>query len=95
MKNREILFLLGGIAIGYLVFRPRTQVIEVVQLGDKSKNVEKLQKLLKLEPTGVYCKQTKKKAVDVLNGTKVLTDSERGAINKDFIEGSAHLMNLN
>lgn len=101
--KKEYVYLLAGIGIGYLIFSKLKdkEELEIIRLGDKSKDVLTLQKLInkaekeKVEETGMYDKGTKKAVNELLKDTGVLMDEEVGALDKKFVEANAKLFKIN
>jgi hypothetical protein len=90
--ERTLITLAIGIAIGYLIYKqgvikPTPQVVE---LGDKSKELEGMQKAfekiskLKFKDYGVYDEDTLASVNYLLKGTSGLIDNN-GTINKNLV----------
>lgn len=94
MKKNLLIFgvgLLAGILLmrQYKIMQAQTKV---VQLGDKSNTVLQLQQDLNflkpginVQETGLYDKGTKKAVADLFAGTNALKNSEKGAVDKNFV----------
>jgi len=90
-----------GFGVAYLYFNNKSNGSStsngntdgaVIKLGDKSKDVELLQKVINqitispvVEVTGTYDGLTKSAVNQIFQGTAVLKDVEMGAVDKGFI----------
>ena len=92
IKNVAILGV--GVIIGYYLLKPNKTVnsaLKTVNSGDKSKDVEGMQKAfekianLKFETYGQYDADTLAAVQYLLRGTSGLIDSESGAINASLV----------
>lgn len=93
--EKNIIILAVGIAIGYFIFKKGvvkvTPVIETVNPGDKSKEIEGMQKLienavkLKYSEYGVYDEDTLASVKHLFNGTSALQNAS-GSIDKKFVK---------
>jgi hypothetical protein len=88
--ERNLIILGIGIAIGYFIFRKKLQSqMEVIQPGDKSKDIEGMQKFfekfasLKFDDYGVYDSDTQASVQYLLKGTNALKDN-KGSIDMNF-----------
>jgi len=95
MKNAVILGI--GVLIGYYLLKPKAVVgsENVTKKGDKSKDMEGMQKLLedvgdiKFSSYGQYDADTQAAVQALLKGTSGLTDSDSGAIKASFVHDLA------
>jgi len=93
MKTRDFILLGVGVGIGYFIFKTKENK-ELVQLGDKSKEVKKLQEDMnyflgknknEVEEDSLYSKKMMKVSNNLFSGTNALVNNNKGAIKKDFI----------
>jgi len=102
MKGKDLLLVLIGAFVSYLVFKGiNKDRVEVIKKGDKGSEVLMLQKIVnkvdnknKIDENGLYSKETKDKITKLFKGTKILIDEKQGAIDREFISSSAVLFNL-
>lgn len=88
--ERNLVILALGIAIGYFLFKNKAiPSNEVIQIGDKGKDIEGMQKMfekvsnLKFNDYGVYDEDTQASVLYLLKNTSALKDS-KGSVNKNF-----------
>lgn len=92
--ERNLIILAVGIAIGYFIFKQgivkTDSGIEVIKPGDKSKDIEGMQKAfekigkIQFKDYGVYDEETLEAVKYLLKGTSGLIDN-KGSINKQLV----------
>ena len=100
MKNIAILGV--GVIIGYYLLKPQkagTAPVNVVKVGDKSKDVEGMQKSfekianLRFPSYGTYDSDTLAAVQYLMKGTSSLVDAESGAVKASFVNDISKLYN--
>jgi hypothetical protein len=100
--TKNILILLAGIGIGYLIFKKRVlnpQSLALVKPGDKSKDIEGMQMAfekiagLQFENYGQYDADTLATVQYLLNGTSGLKDSMKGYVDPVLVKDLSKIYN--